>query len=76
MNIEQLIEELQKYDPKLPAILAGYEGGYLDIDTVVTQKIALNVNEAWYYGPHELVDDYSVKDNLDNYTVVDAVFIG
>lgn len=76
MTVQQLIEELQKFDPKLPIISRGYEGGMLDIDSVTPTRIALNVNTAWYYGPHELVDDYLVEDNPDQYTVVDAVFIG
>ena len=76
MNVKQLIKKLQEYDPKLPVISSGYEGGYLDIDTVLKQKIALNVNTEWYYGPHEAENNYSIKDDLDKYTIVDAVFIG
>ena len=76
MLVEELIAELQTYDPKLPVIRNGYEGGYCDVERVGFQKIALNVNDAWYYGPHESADDYAVKENLDKYIVVDAVFVG
>lgn len=76
MTVKELIDQLKMFDPKLQIISRGYEGGMLDIGSVVPTRIALNVNTAWYYGPHELVDNYSVKDSLDQYTVVDAVFIG
>ena len=76
MLVEELIKQLQTFDPKLPVIRNGYEGGYCDIDYVNTTKIALNVNSAWYYGAHEAADDYKVIENLDKYVVVDAVFIG
>lgn len=76
MLVEELIQQLQALDPKLPVIRNGYEGGYCDIERIDTTKIALNVNEAWYYGPHESADDYKVQENLDKYIVVDAVFVG
>ena len=76
MLVEELIAQLQTYDPKLPVISRGYEGGYIDIDGIGPTKIALNVNEAWYYGPHEAADDYKVTDNPDKYVIVDALFVG
>jgi hypothetical protein len=30
MNVQQLIEELQKYPPEMRVIVKGYEGGYSD----------------------------------------------
>ena len=76
MLVEELIQQLQALDPKLPVVGNGYEGGYCDLKHVGLQKIALNVNSAWYYGAHEAADDYKVQENLDKYIVVDAVFIG
>lgn len=76
MLVEELIQQLQTYDPKLPVIGSGYEGGYIDLKHVGFQKIALNVNSAWYYGPHEADTHYTVEENPDKYVVVDAVFIG
>ena len=73
MLVEELIAELQKYDPKLLVITRGYEGGFEEIENTLHSKIALNVNEAWYYGPHESADDYKVT---EKHTIVDAVFIG
>lgn len=74
MLVSELIRELEKYDPKLPVIQSGYEGGVDDVERVVLTKIALNVNKAWYYGKHETVDNYGYRD-LSEYTQVEAVFI-
>jgi hypothetical protein len=32
MNVQQLIEELQKHPPEMRVIVAGYEGVYNDLD--------------------------------------------
>jgi hypothetical protein len=55
MNVQQLIEELQKHPPEMRVIVAGYEGGYNDLDSLKQRSIRLNVNppEDWYYGTHE-----------------------
>ena len=75
MLVEELIAELQKFDPKLRVIRSGYEGGLEDADFVGLKKIALNVNTEWYYGKHEPVDAFGYQD-LSTYTQVDAVYIG
>ena len=74
MLVEELIAELQQYDPKLLVITSGYEGGLKEITGTGLNKIALNVNDEWYYGEHESIND-TYKD-LDNYTKVDAVYVG
>jgi hypothetical protein len=55
MNVQQLIEELQKYPPDMRVIRKGYEGGYHDLTSPESKLIRLNVYELnqWYYGPHE-----------------------
>jgi hypothetical protein len=55
MNVQQLIEELQKHPPEMRVIVAGYEGGYNDLDSPEQKSIRLNVHppEYWYYGRHE-----------------------
>lgn len=75
MLVEELIAELQKYDPKALVIRAGYEGGVTEITLINSTKIALNVNTEWYYGEHETVDHMSYKD-LTAFTQVDAVYVG
>lgn len=59
MTIEELINQLKQYDPKLPVLLAGYEGGVYQPHGKSTRQvtIAINVNDQWYYGPHEIVFD-------------------
>lgn len=57
MTIKELIQKLQQFDPSLPVLLSGYEGGVYQPNKVYEVTIALNVNDAWYYGPHELVHD-------------------
>jgi hypothetical protein len=53
MTIKELIQQLQQLDPDLHVFTNGYEGGYCDVVIGEEKEIALNVNEAWYYGPHE-----------------------
>lgn len=56
-TIKQLIAALQAYDPDLPIMLPGYEGGVYSPQPKLHQAtIALEVNQEWYYGPHEVVD--------------------
>lgn len=73
MLVEQLILELQKLDPKLPVIGAGYRGGYVDINHTETVKIAVNSEGAWYYDTLDAEENYS---GLAEYVVKDAVFVG
>ena len=53
MNVKQLIEQLQQFDPETMAVVAGYEGGYNEISEADTIRLNLNVNNEWYYGKHE-----------------------
>lgn len=76
MTVEELINALQQYDPKLRVIMRGYEGGMDDIGSLQDLQIALNVHDAWYYGKHELADAGFIKDRLDQYTTENAVLIG
>jgi hypothetical protein len=55
MNVQQLIEELQKHPPEMRVIVNGYEGGYDDLASPNKQSIRLNVHppDQWYYGKHD-----------------------
>jgi hypothetical protein len=53
MNIRELIDELQKHDPEMRVVTAGYEGGYCDLSGFEEIKINLDVNNEWYYGKHD-----------------------
>lgn len=65
MTVEELINQLKQYDPKLPVLLAGYEGGVYEArgNAISEVTIAINVNDAWYYGPHEIVYD-GINDDM------------
>ena len=64
MNVQQLIEELQKYPPEMRVIVDGYEGGYSDCNPPESTRIRLNVHEEdkWYYGRHD-GENYPFGDN-------------
>ena len=53
MKIKELIEELQKCDPEKMVVQYGYEGGCCEVSCVSEIRLKLDVNAAWYYGPHE-----------------------
>jgi hypothetical protein len=55
MKVKELIEQLQQFDPEMETMRNGYEGGVENINFLGTERVALNVNEEWYYGRHEEV---------------------
>jgi len=57
MKVKDLIERLKAFDPELMVVRPGYEGGVTEVDRLNVILIALNVNEEWYYGEHDSVDD-------------------
>ena len=76
MTAAELIEALKVLPPETRVMVRGYEGGYCDADTPgEIQQMCLDVNKAWYYGPHEPVGDYSVKGNESHYTIVPSVVL-
>lgn len=72
MTVKQLIEQLQQLDPELHVFTKGYEGGYCDINEFELKKIALDVNTAWYYGPH---DDAKAISDSSRYVVVKGIIL-
>lgn len=63
MKVKDLIEKLKEFDPDLMVVRPGYEGGVTEIDHISTIEVALNVNEEWYYGEHEQIDEFSQDDH-------------
>jgi hypothetical protein len=55
---------------------SGYEGGFCDIENLNLKPVdmALNVNDAWYYGAHERVNDVYHEDR-EKYQVVKAIIL-
>jgi hypothetical protein len=59
MKVIDLIQLLEKFDPSLLVMVPGYEGGYGTVDGVVEPRTFVeNVNCAWYYGPHDLDNQF------------------
>lgn len=63
MNVGKLIQELQKYDPVLPAMVNGYEGGISE-EQLKVKLVSVNRNEnegltSGLFGEHG--EDYWTK---------------
>lgn len=58
MKVKDLLKQLQELDQESMVIISGYEGGYNEVSSADPKQIALNVNTSWYYGCHEIVEDY------------------
>ena len=54
MNVQQLIEELQKYPPDLRVIRKGYESGFDDLSELELTEIIVDYNDghSWWNGKH------------------------
>lgn len=79
MTVKQLIQILsQIQDQNTIVMISGYEGGVDDIvidnNIPAIQQVALNVNDQWWYGKHERVEDID-EDVLNNYTIVNAIIL-
>jgi len=77
MTVKELIESLSKIeDQEVRVMIRGYEGGVDDIinNTPAIQYVALDVNEEWYYGRHERVDDMNGSTN-SKYHIVKAIVL-
>lgn len=57
ITVQQLIEQLQNFDPTQRVVIVGYESGYKDLTQIKPVVLALDVNTEWYYGPHEKTED-------------------
>jgi hypothetical protein len=75
MKIKDLILELQKHDLEMQVVRSGYEGGVDFVANVLCHELALNVNEDWWYGPHELVIHDLQREDYKNHEKTQVVFI-
>ena len=83
MTVRELIQSLSKIeDQDTRVMVRGYEGGYDDIvignsidnSTPAIQYMALDVNDEWYMGRHEIVDDmYDAPSS--KYHIVNAIIL-
>lgn len=54
MKVHELISFLYTLDPQLEVVVSGYEGGYSRVRGLSEPcEYVKNVNDEWYYGPHE-----------------------
>lgn len=72
MKVKDLIAELQQFNPDLMVVVSGYEGGVEEAQATSEHTIALNCNESWYYGPHEMIDKYDQHEGKER---VQAVYV-
>jgi hypothetical protein len=76
MTVKELIEKLSGLDPSTRVLVAGYEGGYSDADTVGVDRYVLNHYCSSYYGPHELVAHAYATSEEETQEEADCVLIG
>ncbi len=72
MTAAELIAALQAFDDETRVVMSGYEGGFKDIGGCGEIELALGVNHARYYGPHEESGHYAVR---PEHSIEDAVVI-
>ena len=83
MTVRELIESLSKIeDQDIRVMTRGYEGGVNDMvigngiedNTPAIIDIALDVNDEWYYGRHERIEDV-IMNARGEYTIVKAIVL-
>lgn len=75
MTVKQLIEELSQIeDQEVLVMTRGYEDGVDDVGTSFSTivNVALDVNDEWYYGSHEVVSEHHTYTDK---TIVKAIVI-
>lgn len=76
MTVRELIEKLSQIENQETRVMInGYEGGVNDINNIASiVDVVLDVNDEWYYGKHERVDDIYESTNSD-YHIVKAIIL-
>jgi hypothetical protein len=75
ITVKRLIKQLEQFDGDLPVMLHGYEGGvYNGPNNLHTSIVVLDVNQEWYYGPHEIMHEY-MEDDCKNCEKITALII-
>jgi hypothetical protein len=74
MKVKELIETLSQLDPELMVVVAGYEGGVDEMDKYELCDVELNVNDEWYYGKHDILENGEKPTNKDS-TIVKGVLL-
>ncbi len=74
MKVKELIETLSQLDPELMVAIIGYEGGVDEVSRYELCDVELNVNDDWYYGKHEILENGEEPKNKDS-TIVKGVLL-
>ncbi len=74
MKVKKLIETLSQLDPELMVVVAGYEGGVDEMNKYELCDVELNVNDDWYYGKHDILENGEKPTNKDS-TIVKGVLL-
>lgn len=61
MTVTKLIAQLLKEDQDKEVVIAGYEGGYNPVKSLVCLNVVDNPDPAWYYGIYEEAVDGNTK---------------
>lgn len=72
MTVKQLIERLQDMPDDHMVVIRGFEGGVDEVNEIEETRVALDVNEEWSYGSHELLDP---RDEGDGDRIAQAVYL-
>ena len=63
LTVSDLITALSTLPPDLEVLIPGYEGGFSPIAAIKQDTLLTNVNNEWYYGPHDELDSVSDPDS-------------
>jgi hypothetical protein len=75
-TVGDLIKALKELPADSFIFVNGYEGGYHDCPLPARlEKIMLNVNDEWYYGPHEDVSSSQYLGLRDTHPVLENVYV-
>ena len=75
MTVQQLITQLQQLDPKAIVFRNAYEGGYDEVNTILTDvEMALDVYDSPYFGSHDQLY-YLDQEQLEGKAIVKGIII-
>ena len=75
MTVQELITQLQQLDPNTAVFRQGYEGGYNDVNNIITDVyMALDIYETKCFGSHEQVKELDYE-QLEGKVIVKGIII-
>jgi len=75
MTVQELITQLQQVDPNTLVFRQGSEGGYNDVNNIITDVyMALDIYEPKYFGSHEPGEELD-QEQLEGKAIVKGIII-